>query len=304
MQLRELRSLVELARTGSITLTAENLHLTPAAIHKQLQGMQKELGVPLYQRTGRMLELTKAAEVMLPHLGNLLAQYDAALSALEDWKDVKQGAVRIGTGPTLSTYVLPQLLKPYRRRFPGIELQIETGNSRTLVDAVVRGSFDLALLVSSDLPEPPNLVIEASWPIEMVLLSRSGHAPAHARLSDLRKFPFILYKAGSRLGNLVDRYFAEMDFQPRVPMRFDNAEAIKAMIRIGLGISMLPVWAVDGDLKKGTFSIIRQRERPLMSRIELVSRKAGYVPKSVQAFAELARATDIRHPRLTAHAVA
>lgn len=118
----------------------------------------------------------------------------------------------------------------------------------------------------------------------MVLVSHLRHAPRQCRLDDLRKLPFILFQQGSRLGNLVDRYFAEMDFQPRVIMRFDNAEAIKAMIRTGLGISMLPLWAVDAELKKRVLAPIRQQERPLLSNIALVSRKLGYVPASVQAF--------------------
>jgi DNA-binding transcriptional LysR family regulator len=300
MELRELRSLVALAELGTITLTAQKLNLSPAAIHKQLKSMEAQLGVRLYQRTGRALQITQAASVLLPYVSDLLAQYEAALKALEEWKGVKQGAVRIGAGPSLSTYVLPELLKRYRRRYPGIELLVETGNSRALVDAIGHGTIDLALLVGSELPEPPTLTVEASWPIEMVLLARSGQAPARVRLAELHKLPFILFQQGSRLGNLVERYFAEMDFRPRVTMRFDNAEAIKAMIRSGLGLSMLPMYAVDGDVKKGALAIVHQKERPLFSRIELVSRKASYVPQSVRAFAGLAAGVSLRRPRLTA----
>ena len=70
----------------------------------------------------------------------------------------------------------------------------------------------------------------------------SGHLPP---------FPFILYSKGSRIEDLIDRYFAEISFRPKVIMTFDNAEAIEAMIWTGLGISMLPMWTVDGDLKRG-----------------------------------------------------
>src|SRR5579872_6547508 len=99
MELRELRSLVTLSELGTITLTAQKLHLSPAAIHKQLKSLESELGVRLYQRTGRALEMSQATAVLLPYLTDLLAQYDAALGALEEWKGVKQGAVRIGAGP-------------------------------------------------------------------------------------------------------------------------------------------------------------------------------------------------------------
>jgi DNA-binding transcriptional LysR family regulator len=301
MELRELRGLIALSELGSITLAADRLHLSPAAIHKQLKAMEAELGVRLYEKIGRRLELTPAARVLLPYFTDSLAQFEGAMNALQEWKGLKQGAVRIGAGPTLSTYVLPALLKRYRRRYPDIDLLVETGNSRNLLDALGRGALDLALMVASESPEGSNLVVEISWDIEMVLISHLRQAPRQCKLAELRKFPFILFQQGSRLGNLVDRYFAEMDFHPRVIMRFDNAEAIKAMIRTGLGISMLPMWAVDAELKKRAFSTIRQSEKPLLSRIALVSRKLSYVPASVQAFTELTREFQCLNPRLTLH---
>ena len=299
MELRELRSLIALSELGSITLAAHRLHLSPAAIHKQLKSMEDELSVRLYEKIGRRLELTAAARVMLPYFADTLARFDGALHALQEWKGIKQGAVRIGAGPTLSTYVLPALLKRYRRRYPDIELLVETGNTRTLLETLDRGALDLALMVASESPEVSNVMVERFWDIEMVLISHLRQAPRQCRLAELRKFPFILFQQGSRLGNLVDRYFAEMDFHPRVIMRFDNAEAIKAMIRTGLGISVLPMWAVDAELRKHAFSSIRQTERPLLSRIALVSRKSSYVPASVQAFTQVARDFECRNPRLT-----
>lgn len=97
---------------------------------------------------------------------------------------------------------------------------------------------------------------------------------------------------------MIDRYFAEIRFQPTVFMTFDNAEAIKAMIQTGFGIAMLPYWIVDADLRKGALSMIRQKERPLVSRIELVARKCGYVPPATAAFAEMARDFRPTHPKL------
>ncbi len=97
----------------------------------------------------------------------------------------------------------------------------------------------------------------------------------------------------------IDRYFASNGLQPRVIMRFDSAESIKAMIRSGLGISMLPLWTVDEDLKTKRLSIIRQEDPPLLSKIALVSRKAAFVPRAAQAFVAEARNVAWKSPRLT-----
>src|SRR5579859_6793293 len=171
MGLRELRSLATLAELGSITRTAEKLYLTPPAIHKQLRCLQTELGVQLYEKVGRRLQLTPAAEIVLPYLRELLANYDAAIDALNEWKGVKKGLVRIGTGPTMSSYILPSLLKEFRRKFPGIELFVETGNTLALLEGLSKGSLDLVLIVSSGLPEEPTFSVEIEWPFEIVFVS-------------------------------------------------------------------------------------------------------------------------------------
>jgi DNA-binding transcriptional LysR family regulator len=289
MEIHEFRSLVALAELGSIAAVGKKLHLSAAAIHKHFSALEAHLGVPLYERHGRQLKITRAAEILLPYSREVLAQHDAALSALEEWRGLKRGVVRIGAGPTLSTYLLPALLRNFRREHGSVDLYVETGNSAALIEGLESGRFDLALLVSPQSQEPPGLAVEASWEVEYVLVSNLRSAPRHCALSALQPFPFILSSKGSRIEDLIDRYFAENDFRPKVIMTFDSAEAIKAMIRTGLGISMLPMWAVDGDLKRGTLSVIRQREPRLISKVELASRKSNYLPAAVKAFVALAR---------------
>jgi DNA-binding transcriptional LysR family regulator len=296
VELRELRSLVVLSEVGSISLTADQLHLSPAAIHKQLKILEAELGVRLYEKVGRRLQLTQAAEVLLPYLKDLLAQYDSALSAIQEWKGMKRGLVRIGTGP--SSYVLPAILKKFRRTNPNVELLVETGNTPVLLEGLAKGSLDLALLVSSDLIERQDFAVEMSWDFELVLISHQRQPPRQPHLADLKGMPFILFRKNSRLEEPIDRYFASHGFQPRVAMRFDNAEFIKAMVLTGLGISMLPAWVVYKDVKEGRLSMIRQAEPPLYSRIALVRRKSSYIPGSVQTFIETARNLDKSNLRL------
>jgi DNA-binding transcriptional LysR family regulator len=297
MELRQLESFVTLEELGTIAKVGERVHLSPAAVHKQLKVLERELGVCLYMKVGRNLEFTQAAATLLPYAKELLAQRDSAIAAMEELKGLRRGFVRIGAGPTLSSYVLPRFLKQYRRKFPAVDLFVETGNSMSLIDSLGRGSLDLALLVSPQLPEEPTISVEVSWDEEFVLVSNLRNVPRNCSIRDLSKFPFILFRKGSRMGNLLDRYFAETAFRPKVIMTFDNAEAIKAMIRTGLGISMLPFWTVDAELRNGSLSLIRQHEPPLFSKIELASRKSSFVPAAVSAFVEIVRKFKFRSPR-------
>ena len=302
MELKELRSLVVLSELGSISRAAEHLHLSPPAIHKQLKTLESELGVPLYERAGRQLQITQAAEVLLPYLKDLLAQYGSALSALEEWKGMKRGLVRIGTGP--SAYVLPAILKKFCRAHPGIDVLVETGNTPVLLENLNRGALDLALLVSADLAEKRDYCVEMSWDFEMVMVTHQRQAAGRPRLADLAHLRFILFRKGSRMQEPIDRYFAAAGFEPNIIMRFDNSEFVRSMVRAGLGVSILPLWVVDRDLKERRLNLIHHTGPTLNSKIALVRRKSSFVPQPVQAFVATARELEAKQLRLLTFAPA
>jgi len=290
MELREVRSLVALAELGSITRTADKLHLSAAAIHKQLKQLESELGVQQYEKRGGQLRVTSAAEVLLPHARNLLAEYDTAIRALATWREVKRGLVRIGTEAPFGTYALPALLAGFRRRHPHVELSIETGRMSPLADSVHRGTLDAAFLLASDGLGRPSSAAEATWEFEMRLVDGRPQPAQPSRVMDLREQPFILYTPGSSFGGLIDRYFAQMNFHPRVDTRFDSTEGIKAMVRSGLGLSMLPRWTIETELTNGSLFLINQQEPRLLAQIVLVTRPFVHAPQPVRAFIEMARA--------------
>ncbi len=299
MEIRELRSLLLLADLGSIVKTAGKLNLTSPAIHKHLKLLEDELGVRLYERAGRNLRLTQAAHVLLPHIRNILLEYDAAVEELEELKGFKRGIVRIGSGPTFSSYLLPVLLEEYQQRFPAVEIFVETGHTPQLLDDLGKGALDLAFIVSSELSEKADFDVKVAWDFEFVLVGSPGQLPGRCSLSAARDFPFVLYRKGSVMENLIDRYFASHQFHPRVMMRLDNAEAIKAMIKSKLGVSMLPFWTIASEVRERTLQPARLKEPPLLGRLVLVTRKPAYLSQPVKAFLEAAQDWRWKDARLT-----
>jgi DNA-binding transcriptional LysR family regulator len=297
MELRELRSFVVLAEVGSIVKTAERVHLSAAAIHKQLKVLEAELGVQLYERVGRQLRMTQAANVLLPHVKNVLTQYESALSALNEWKGLKQGTILIGSGPAFSAHLLPLVLEEFRRQFPDVEISVETGPREYLVERLSNGFLDVVFLVDTDYVDQHRFQIEAKWEFELVLVSGLQSVPRQCRLAELQSYPFILYKEGV-FDLLVMRYFGEFGFRPRVNMRFDHVEAIESMTRLGLGISMLPIWTINAELKDKSLYLIRQTEQPLYARIALVTRRLSYVPNPVKRFVKVAQNWKWKNKRL------
>jgi DNA-binding transcriptional LysR family regulator len=288
LKLHELQTLEALSRYRSIARTAEALCLTPAAVHSRLKSLEAKLGVPLYETVGHALHLTQAAEVVLPHIRNLILDNEAIFTSLKEWAGSDAGRVRLATGSTFGSYVLPPLIAAFRRQSPDVELVVETGKTRQLLDRLTRGSLDAAITLSSRLLDNPALRVDATWDFDFVLVAGPPHARGPCALRELEAAPFILHQRGSRLGELTEQYFAQVGFRPKVAMRFDHPATAKAMVQTGLGISLLPSWTVADELAAGTLARIEHEEPPLVAKMVLATRRASYTPRAVAAFTRLA----------------
>ncbi len=286
MELRNVRSLVKLAHTGSITRAAADLDLTPAAVHKQLRVLERDLGVKLYQKMGGALHLTEQGKLLLPDLQRLLDDERSVMERAEGSKQLRSGVVRIGSGVSMSACLLPPLLRRFRKQHPGIDIYVEAGNIPALLASLRRGALDVVFLTEEVLGRSrTELVFEAHWQYELVFLAPRRMAPRRCELAGLSKKPFILFGTGFRL---MEKYFEDLGFNPRVTMRFDHADAMRAMAEAGLGIAVVPYWSVPRAGNASTW-ILDQKEAPLYGHIGMARLKSAHVPRALQSFLDLAK---------------
>jgi DNA-binding transcriptional LysR family regulator len=289
MDLKELKSLAAVARCGSITKAGELLHLTPSAIHRHLKLLSEELNVALYERRGLGLRLTPVAANLLPLVEDLLIQCDSIQAAARDWNRLERGVVRIGAGPTFSSYVLPPFMDAFRKKHPAIDLYLEAGHTGTLLGELADGLLDLVFLVPRPSAEV-EFVTEAAWEFDVPLIAPPGSSlPKRVALRSLSGRPFLLYRQGTYFEELIDRWLNAHHFVPRVAMRLDNAEPIKALVRSGFGVSLVPDWTIRQEVERGDLVRIPLREAPLRCRLALLRRRAKYVPAPTAAFVQAAR---------------
>jgi DNA-binding transcriptional LysR family regulator len=129
--------------------------------------LEDELGVRRYEKVGRKLQLTQGAGILLPRVKDLFVQCDSALAAIQEWKGMRRGTIRIGTGP------LPAILKRFRRAHPGIAVLVETGNTPVLLGDLQKGSLSgeiSTLLLKCRVGRLTNSWIEPSFVVERALL--------------------------------------------------------------------------------------------------------------------------------------
>lgn len=298
MNFSELESLVALHEYGSIRQVAIKCNLSPAAVHKQLRTLEAELETKIYEKLSGHLELTDPGRALLPFAREILLTQQCARAALAEWKQGRRGVVRVGAGPTFSTYLLPPLIKRFRRRFPGVDVFVETGDSDHLISHLRSGSLDLAFDVAANAWNDPSLERVAEWGAPLGFVASKGRLPVHCRLRTLQKEPFILFRKGALVETAIQHHFQALDFQPNVVMRSDSSEAIKSMIRAGLGVSVLFLWNVHYDARRSSFSIVHSEAPPLELRMALIRVRSSYIPKAVSEFIELVGHVNWRYLRL------
>jgi DNA-binding transcriptional LysR family regulator len=288
MDMKDMRSLALLADHGSIQTVAAISGLTSGAVHQHLKSIETEIGLRVYSKSDGKLALTEVGRLLLPFAIGILAEHEAAGAAVREWKDATRGLVRVGAGPSFNTYLLPTLVKRYRRIHSGIELYIETGTSGHLVDRLRAGALDLVFDLAPSTTDDRFKQV-ATWTSQATFVGSVKMCPPRARLSALEKLPFILFQKGSRMESLVQAYLDQWNFQPKLVMRSDSAEAIKAMIRAGLGISVVLTWNINADLRNKALTVIRTEAPPLILRMALLKNKSSYTPGAVQHFIDLSR---------------
>ena len=247
MDLRHVRTVVTMADLRNLRKTAERIYLSPAAVHKHLGLMEDSLGVPLFERKGRVLLPTQALETLLPNLRGLLADHDAAVQTASELKGNKRGRVRIASGPAAANYLLPPLLEKFHKTYPGIEIQLESAPPNLMVDRLGSGALDVAL--TGPFPHSDRVMEAAKWSTSIVLVTALTELPARCHLRSLAGAPFIIHPPGaSFLGRLIADYFDRAGFVPKVMMHCENTDTIKAMLKRRMGVAMLPIWCLTDEL--------------------------------------------------------
>jgi DNA-binding transcriptional LysR family regulator len=290
MELHAIRSLCSLAETHSLSETARLVHLTPAAIHKQLKQLEHDLSVRLYEKSNQGLLLTAAALEILPYLRAILAQHSSALSVLDQWKGLQRGLLRIGAGPSLASDLLPPILLSYHAQRPSIDIDLQTGTTKQLLSALENGTLDVAVLVSGPEPESPAFRLELEQNVELFVVSSLDGLPRKSSVRSLARFPFLLFRRGTRMEAIQSSFCSQWNFQPQAIMRFDNPSTAKAVLLGKTGVAMLPSYTVAAEIKSGLLQRIHLREPSPRMTIRFLSYREAFVAPAVQAFLESVKA--------------
>jgi DNA-binding transcriptional LysR family regulator len=290
MDLRQLEMFRAVAEQGTFTKAAGRLHVSQSAVSRQVQLLEHELGGTLLRRSGKGVSLTEAGELLLRMAHRVERDVEEALAEISQTHALQRGSLHLGGGMTVCMYILPRLLKRYRRLYPGVDLQVTAGSSEKILERVRAHEVDLGLLtlpiVARDMEVLP--ILEE----ELVIVTAPGHPLSRERAIDakaLGKYPLILYETGSNTRKVLDQYFLEHDISADVAMETENVEIIKAMVAINLGVTIIPYTPVAKDVRARKLAFTRIRGQRLFRETGWVFLKTEHRRR---ALSELLRAFD------------
>src|SRR5262245_53346961 len=270
LNLDQLRALVELIERGSFTAAARELNLTQPAITHQVQELERRFKVTLVERFGKHVHLTQAGEKLIEHARCLLEEEARTQLMMRRFSDGWLGRVRVGTSMTVIMYLLPPILRQLKTDYPQLEINLKAGLTTTTLQMLKTNALDLGLCA---LPiEDPAFETVPLLKDELVAIlpAALGQVPKKVTPAFLALCPLILGNENSALRRTITDWLARAGPPPKPLMEFDNVEAMKSVVAVGLGASIVPHLSLGaGHVAAGNMLV-----RPLSPR---VSRGVGLV---------------------------
>ena len=298
MDLRQLEIIRAIADTGSFTAAGEKLHVSQSAISRQILLLEDELGEAVFHRIGRRIRITPAGEALLQLSHRVFQDLDDTVAALSDRQESLRGTMRLVGGMTVCLYVFPALLAEVRRIHPNLDLKVTVGSADRSIAMLRSGAGDLGLVT---LPvDTTDLVSVPVLQEELLLVTYPAHPLAKKKQivpADLNRQPFVLFETGSITRRLVDEFFTRERIETDIVMETENVEIIKAMVRHGLGISIIPWQAAAADVRSKQLFCSRIAGHALHRQTGWLYPKMSRLPRTVS---EVIRIFDLVKPRFEA----
>jgi DNA-binding transcriptional LysR family regulator len=240
MDLRELKVFVEVVKQGGFSAATKVLFASQSTVSKAIKQLEDEVGVQLFDRLGRKVKLTVAGDLVYRHAIAMLSARENLQNDLADLNGLRRGRIRLGLSRLGSANLFTNLVVQFRKRYPGIEVELVERGVLSLQQALREGSLDLAVC---RLPVPEDLDWMLIHDEPLLALISHEHPLANASAIDLDQLadtPFILFEQGFALNSQIMSACQIHGFSPRVAAYSGQSELIQALVAANVGVAFLP----------------------------------------------------------------
>jgi len=252
--IRQLQYFVAVAEQGTVSGAAHILSISQSAVTEAIKELEADLGVTLFDRHSRGLNITHNGHQFLRHATTILANVSDAKQAFEDTAKAEQGELHLGVTSLVAGYVLSDILARYRRAYPQVTVSAIEDNGDYLEHLLIGGEIDAAVMVISNLRDRLALQSEILEVSPYRLWLPLGHRLATAQsitLDDVTSEPLIMLTV-DEIEEATGKLLGALGTRPRVAFRTRSVEAVRSLVATGAGLSLLPdlvyrPWSLEGD---------------------------------------------------------
>lgn len=258
MDIKYLKTFKAILESGSFQKAAEQLNYAQSTVTLQIQFIEQELSVKLFDKIGRKMELTQAGKDLLPYIDTILESVQQMENYNKEERELK-GTLRVAMPETLLTYKMQPVLKKFRQRAPHVKLSLETANCYVIREEIMSGNIDMG--IHYDIGGYGNSVI--TEPLRRYPLSLIASPDLDEKESDFmekgqrKNSCLLILDRKSIYHKILEEYLRRCDIVMNGEMEIGSAEAVKRSAASNLGIGFLPRFAVENQLKKGEVKELR-----------------------------------------------
>lgn len=286
MNSKQMQYAITLSQTRNFSQAAQQLNMTQSALSKQIMALEKELGVKLFDRNTSPVSLTPAGEQFVREAKDLLYREEQLLQTMSRYGSGESGRLVIGISPFRSLYLMPDLIRRLREKYPGIQVELQETGSAQLRKNAAEGKYDFAIV---NLPveeallditplEPDVLVLAMPKALAANLPCENKDGIAKIEFSDCRELPFVVVSKSQEMRQLFEKLCAAANFHPNIAAEVVGLSTAWAMVQAGVGASLLPLQFLKADKHSSNLALFTLKDNPYSRQPVVVTRRGHILP--------------------------
>ncbi|MFZ9761482.1 MAG: LysR family transcriptional regulator [Candidatus Kapaibacteriota bacterium] len=258
----QLKIFTRIAKLGSITKAAEELHLSQPALSIQLRNFQDQFDIPLTEIVGKKLYLTDFGQEILAYAERILDQAGAMDDVVQSYKGQLTGKLKIAVVST-GKYVIPYLLTDFLNAHPAITLELDVTNKEKVIESLEQNSIDFALvsLVPGHLKTESIPIVRNT--MYLIGAYQSKKSQKELSINELHQLPWIFREQGSGTRQMMERFLSQRHITVQKMLELTSNEAVKQAIMANLGYSIMPLIGIKNELKRNQLMIVPVKGLPI-----------------------------------------
>lgn len=290
MEIREIATFIQVAQQKNFSRAAKQLGYSQAAVTIQIKQLENELGVRLFDRIGKQINLTHQGVTFYEYAVAILKNVESAKDAVVTPRELS-GRLCIGAIESVCSFALPALIKQYHSLYPAVNINIITGSPADLLHMMDGNMVDLVYFLDKRMYNP-KWIKELEEPEDIVFVASTSHPLAGRENLDLLEVlshPFILTEKNASYRFMLDQYLNARNLEIKPFLEIGNTEFIISLLHDNLGISFLPRFIIQRDLDKHHLTTLNVDDFYMRIWRQIVYHKDKWVTKEMSAFLELVK---------------